>query len=363
MLKTIVVRVPRRKYIPGDEVKGKVFLEIDEHIKCKKAYFGVTGLLTHRYLEVKVKGKGRVSSSTKEKTWSVYSVQSVFAENMEIKPGIHEFNFQFQLPDDLLPSYNTSTVSLEYVIGAIMEISRFSKLQTGTKIDILKPITEHPIEPIDAANHDITNKSAIRIKLDSQKHSIGEEIVFEYYINTEMKFKTLRLEIEHCEHFTRKITRIISKAEIPSERVIRYKWVKFVFPTKSKLPVSLDYGKFKSSLNLKATIVRKLNIDITARIPLTTGHDLIPGWREELESKNARRPGGGMTPRSISKIVATTDKPLSKEESIAHTWYNRSIAFRDEGEIVEAIRSVEKALEFHPENAHALALRDELKGS
>jgi len=327
-------------------VKGKVVLNCDERFRSKSASFFITGKLTYRYIKGDAKA-GRtsfsVSISEKEETLIVYEAQSVFAENVDIDAGKHEFPFNFQLPDDLIPSYDSPVISIVYSIGTSMKTSRLEKLNDMATIDILRPITEHLSEAIEKSNSDSPEKFLL-IRMDSQKYNIGDDILFSFCVDTDTKFNLLRAEVEHIEHFKKEKRRILLKVEIPSEEIILHEWNMCFLRVNQRLPVSLKSHKFQSILNLKVSIVRKLKSDITARIPLIAGHDLKPGWKEEREI-------------AFGKKQFKTASP----ERIAQNWYNRAITHRDEGKIKEAIHSVETAVKWKPDFAEALVLRDELK--
>jgi len=360
----ISITVQRTAYIPGEEVEGKVILYCDEYFKCRKGTFEIGGVMTYRTVRFKVKGKAKVSTEPVELSWFLHRAVSVFAENMEFNPGTYEFNFQFQLPDDLKPSYQGQAVSIVYNLNTTMEISSDLKVGDVAGISILHPITEHPSKGIERSD----SAKYLRIRMDSQKFYIGDDLTFSYCIVFDKKFEALRVEIEHLEHYYVNRNKILLAEEIPSENVALNEWKKIVLSTKNKqIPVSFDYEKLesydnkhsrlKSSLTLKFTIVKRHG-DSRIEIPLITGHDLRPGWRENMGTFG---PGTRKIRPTMTKINEPTGSHLSDEERVSLNWYNRAIAFREEGEINEAIRSVEKALELHPESVLALALREELK--
>ena len=357
MLKHIKILLPRNEYSPGDEVKGRVVLNCDEQFKCKSGSFIIFGQEIRKYIEVKTKGRGKVSSSKKTKAWDLYTAKSVFAENMDLGPGKHEFHFQFQLPDDLEPSYNPSyepslksyTTDIVYGINASMELPFFGKLNASKRINILNPIEDVVDEMIEVTNPDFTEKP-IRVRMDSQRYCVGDDIAFSYCIATDMRFELIRAQIEHIEHFKtpkRQNTRILCSKEIPSKDIVRHKWNTWILRISEKYPVAFSLSKrFQSSLALKVTIVRKLKVDIAVRIQLISGH--CPN----RETGRGRRLISGMKAPSITK---------PEKESTAKFWYDRATTFKDKGDIAKALQSVETAIKWHPDFPEALALRDELK--
>ncbi|MGY5873231.1 MAG: hypothetical protein RTV72_13355 [Candidatus Thorarchaeota archaeon] len=350
-MKKIKIILPRYEYIPGDVIKGKVVLNCDERFRCKSASVKTIQKTEIRYFEDDYKGR----VSLKEKSYILYEAQSVFAENTDFNEGEHEFPFNFQLPDDLKPTYFSGTLSIFCYIDASMRESRMKKLRTGTKFNILHPITEYADEVIEESSPDSPDNS-LQIRMDSQKHNIGDDIVFYYFVNTDTKFKLLRAEIEHIEQSEQvksKTSNILLKAEISSDKITRHEWNKCILGMNHRLNVSYSFHNFQSILNLKVSIVRNFKSNITARIPLIVGHDLKPGWREKQETWKARK----------TKRIAPSDERISDDERTrsAQFWYNRAITFMDKGEIEKAMQSVHSAIKWQPDFTEALALKDELK--
>ena len=352
----IEIVLPRKVFIPGDVVDGKVVLSCYKPFKSRKGIFEIVGMLTYTYTELKVKGKGKLSTKKTEKSGILHQASSVFAENVEFDKGKHEYKFQFQLPDDIKPSYSGLAVTIVYSIGTSLEMSRLSKITDTTTIDILHPIMEYPDDAIEEADPEYAEKS-IRIRMNSQKHNIGESINFDYRVETDEKFKLLRVEIEHAENSDRDRKKILLKREIPSEEITHHKWNKIVVRSSNKFPPTITSGEMKSKLTLKVTIVKNLAVNKTVKIPLVAGHDLKPGWKESMGTSVGRTK---ITPE-MTRLVKPSEQHLSDGERMAQNWYNRAVTYRDNGAVEEAILSVEKALKWAPDSEQALALHEELK--
>jgi hypothetical protein len=245
-------------------------------------------------------------------------------------------------------------------------VSKKEVLNATSEVTIFHSIAETPDEPIEeSAPQGFTEKSLI-VKMDSHRLCIGESILFSYLINTDMKFKALRAEIEHTEQFAKETTRILLKREIPSDELTRHEWKMLSIFSERPIPPSVSSEELQSSLVLKVTIVRKLNIDQTIRIPLVAGHCLKPGWNEEREDVTIRHPPRAMippvTPEPVKEVTASDEEQFTTdEERVAQNWYKRALTFRDDGEIDEAIRSIETAIKWYPDFTEAIVLKEELE--
>jgi tetratricopeptide (TPR) repeat protein len=363
------ILLPRAEYIPGEKVSGTLILNCDEHFKCQNAELSLAGNINYIH-DVYKRQRGGYKTKKGVRSWVTHKDTFRLGKDIEYDAGTYEIPFQFQLPTDLLPSYSSNRFVSSYFVYSKMDISKKPATSTIRKLvgqhseepalraskDLIvhSPMTESPEEITKATGHLFEN--ALEIKIDSQKHGHGEELSFWYKINTDMEFKELCVEIEHTEHW--KGNHILSEdirnqsteslRTIPAEKVVRHEWTRVV-QSIPLLQSSFSFNYFKSSYLLKVKLVRKLKQgDIIARIPLFVGLLLKPDWREKLEAKYARR--------NIFKPIAATEK----DDFFQH-WYNRALAFWKERAIEAAIRSIDKALEIRPDNADALALRDELQ--
>lgn len=357
-MKELGIKLPRQGYLPGEMIKGKVVLKSDLNFSFEKVSVSIVGHMIHTYVAAKSKGKRGLSTEVRDRTWGLHEETSEIAENMALYIGTSEFPFEFQIPDHLIPSYATSTLVIAYHIHATMVVTGKEVLNAISEITLLHSIAELPDEPIEAsAPHDFTDKSLI-VRLDSQKLCIGESVLFDYYIGTDMKFNALRAEIEHTEKLTKKTTRVIIKREIPSDELTRHEWKKLGLFSEKPIPPSISIDELQSSLVLRVTLVRKLNLDQSVTISLVAGHCLKQGWNEHQEEDAVQLPPIYMRQPTPPKPAA--EVTLSDKERVAHNWYKKAVSFKEFGEIDQALMSIETSLKWAPDSEQALALRDEL---
>ena len=392
-MRDVKIVLQRHAYIPGETVDGKVILKCDEYFKCEQAYITLVGAIAYSFKKYHT-GRGGSLSRVEIKTVHGYGHKDTYfmAENIGFDAGTHEIPFQFHLPTDLIPSFTGYQFGSFYTIYVAMarpqkaelsileQISMKAKksyLSTAHRIYVVSPMKTPPeIDDVGSSietppdieeNRGDTTGNPLVLKMDSSNLCLGEDLVFSYRINTDMKFKELLIEIEYLEHWKgndwlrKQIRNTWSRKvkKIPGDRVTRNEWVPFKIQRPAIAPrFSLDL--LENSPSLKVSIVKRYKQgEVTARIPLNVGHCLTADWREKAEKAFQNPAKTKLKGRVVKPIPPEEKKP--DNERMAQNWYNRAVKYRDIGEIETAIRSVKIALKWSADSEEALALLEELK--
>ncbi|MFW9805718.1 MAG: hypothetical protein ACFFFK_03195 [Candidatus Thorarchaeota archaeon] len=370
-MKEIDIELPRKEYLPGEIVRGKVVLKSDLNFTCKKLSIQMFGQMIHTYIELRSKGKRGTTAERKEIRWDLIDRTFDLIENKERYIGRTVTPFRIQLPENLRPSYETSTLGIVYALHASLEVTKEEVLYSTTKITIVHPIADIPDEPVEVSAPEGFTEN-LSVKMSSQRLCIGESILFSYCINTNTKFKVLRAELVHNERFTGSKetktlinhssikSRTLMKREIPSEELTRHEWKMMSLYSEAKTPPSVSNDELQSNLELHVTLVRRLNLDYSVKIPVIAGHCLKPGWKGERETEFDE-----MFPEPTQDVPPTSEPDeseveviLTDEQRVSRNWYNKAVRFKEMGEIDQAIKAVEKAIEWDPDFEDALELRD-----
>jgi hypothetical protein len=389
-LRRVELVLQRNEYIAGEIISGTLVVDFDEKLKCEKLDIILYGnfeqmtMASKSYIERKytlthLPGKPKIVG------YPIYEDLVFSISDVEFDAGIQKIPVKIKLPGDIIPSCSMGNMGTGYNILCTMitneKKNKQSKLHARQLIRILSPVEQYPGEASSAV--DDSQEAILEITVPTQRICIQDRLSFFYKINSDMKFKELRAEIEctmkwldstgmnQMQKFSRHEQKTSSKVVARHERreitlfASRQNW-------NEQLPISVSSANLESSLVLKVSIVGGTKRgEITARIPIYVGHCLNPDWREEPERLYGNDPKLLLRgiPWARSPTSAPRRKPIKiskpvlipNEERMAQNWYNRAVLYRDSGEIDEAIRSIEKALEWQPDSEQALALRDELK--
>lgn len=348
------ISLPRSEYIAGETIIGSVTLKCEEFIKFEYLTITLNGTVVYVYSEIKVSGKAKVRSETKTAQWHIHQDSFFSGRDIAYDAGTYTIPFQFQLPADLIPSRLRGNFQIIYYITSVIKRSRKKPVASVEKFTIVQPINDSISEEVKATNHERSRE--LEIQMDSNRHIQGEGLSFSYKIDTDEKFKELRVEIEEDYRWkgikkdmqNRSARNIRS---IPYEKVTKNEWKKLTILLPESTNPSVSHSSFDCNQILKVTLVRRFAVDATARIPLVVGHSIGPEWTSKRERAKL----------SVSlERIEVSEKQLSDKERLAIHWYNKAISFREEKLEKEALKCIEKSLGLNPELEEAIALKEVL---
>jgi len=280
----INIILPTTDYIPGEVVHGRISLSCEKKTYCESLRVELKGELIASAKSTHPNSRGDIIT----RSFVIHHENIMLSQKTTFDSKRQYFDFQFKLPEDLMGSYKGSYGNIRYSITALMmddswdikltKSELLNVFQTTYDFDdkVTKEIVEHEGEEI------------LEVEIDTQKYCIGDVVAFRYRINTDMKFNTLKAEIEHAENSSLEGAQTIVSIstlwgeEILSENVVRHKWNEWVMRFNKTVPLAFMHDNLRSAIVLKLTISRSYRFDKSAKIVLFPVHCSVIAHSPEL---------------------------------------------------------------------------------
>lgn len=121
-MKDISIELVKEAYLPGEIIKGTVILDLEKPVKARAVKLRIIGL-EETSVEV---GSGDDSHTYHEKNYilknDIILHSPMYDDDLELDPGYFAFEFEFRMPEDALPSYRGTNVSVTYNLEARVDV-------------------------------------------------------------------------------------------------------------------------------------------------------------------------------------------------------------------------------------------------
>ena len=114
---TIIVDLPRTTYFTGDVVTGAVILETTREVSTRGLTLDILGRESTEITQGSGENQTTYRSRSDHVAWRL-----PLAVEGSIPAGSYRFPFQFQVPNDALPSYAGTHAKVEYSIAARLDV-------------------------------------------------------------------------------------------------------------------------------------------------------------------------------------------------------------------------------------------------
>jgi hypothetical protein len=118
----ISIDLVKEAYLPGEIIKGTVRLELEKSVKARAVKLRIIGLEETR-VEV---GSGDDSHTYHERNYilknDIILHSPMYDKDLELDPGNYAFVFEFKMPENALPSYKGTNVSVTYTLEARVDV-------------------------------------------------------------------------------------------------------------------------------------------------------------------------------------------------------------------------------------------------
>lgn len=126
-MKKLEITLEKNVYFPGEEVRGRVTLRIDNPVKMRNILLEIKGL---ERTSISVQERSRRGRDKKDRyttkhyhsTRYVIDLRTHLAEGGELPLGVHTFPIHFQVPPNAIPTYSGKHANVSYLIKARVDI-------------------------------------------------------------------------------------------------------------------------------------------------------------------------------------------------------------------------------------------------
>ncbi|MHA1247078.1 MAG: hypothetical protein ACTSPE_07100 [Candidatus Thorarchaeota archaeon] len=268
-MRQIDIRVPRQHYAPGESVRGEVVVKCDEPFNCNRL-----SLLLLGTAETRIKIRIGDSYHTCRETEKLVDEYMEFCLNTEIPEGESTWPFEFQLPEDLLPSYIGSHGEVSYKLYAKAEVSWALDPARQVRLWIRSEPQHIPPKPMRSCLE--AKSGTVEVELPRDVLSLGEPLPVRIMLRQDPRIRGVRFELRftewaRAEGHERTTRRTTSSLFVKKDELSYESWATIPVETSDQWPPVLDLPFLKTSYSLKVTADIPWAFDRSKTFPLRVG--------------------------------------------------------------------------------------------
>ncbi len=261
--------IPHDTFLPGEIIQGQLETVCDESFSCNRIAVVLQGVEETQVSE----GSGKHRRTYRE-THEILHYELELASEHEVYPGEKRYDFSFDLPSPLPPSYTGSHGWIRYALSAKIEVSWAQ--DPSDSVPIMIPIVRPDLPPDDRPYQYTSEKDETwRFKIEAASDTIvlGETYHFRMNVSEEATLRKARVRLYYVELVSpsghERITyRFLNDWEIPEEEIARNTWVEGAIGTDRAWPAPFSSYLMRTEYWLQVAIDRPWRPDKVIEIPV-----------------------------------------------------------------------------------------------
>jgi hypothetical protein len=268
-MREIRVIIPKDMYMPGERIQGQVEVVCDESFGCNRIVVSLQGIEE----TVVTKGSGKHKRTYRD-THEILHYEMELDGKHEVYSGEKRYDFSFDLPDPLPPSYSGSHGWIRYALGAKVEVSW--ALDPDDTVPIMIPVIRPDLAPEDRPYQYVSDKDEswhFRVEGASDTVFLGETYRFRMIIGEEASLRKARVRLHYVElvspdGYETTTYKLLNDWEVPEEEITRNMWLEGEMGTDRNWPAPFSSNLIRTEYWLQVAIDIPWRPDKVIEIPI-----------------------------------------------------------------------------------------------
>lgn len=285
-MRKLAIHIEDQIFTAGDNVDGYVLVTCEGDFKCDRLSISLQGREHSRV----VIHAGKVTIVHEEKREHIDQTIEL-GENLPARIGESRYDFSFTLPPDIPGSYIGSYGSIKYTLTAKAEIPWARDLKSNVDLYVqFKQISQTGPSSISKSEViELDGKPLLSIQIDEDHIILGNQVSFQFSVDTAAKIRGVRSEIIREEHVEPKGHKMNTKKPIievyfPNEEIARESWIQSSIQTNPRWTPNFSTDLIDCSYSLKFTLDIPRQLDSAIEIPIVLVQSETHESRDDFES-------------------------------------------------------------------------------
>ncbi len=272
-MRDIKIVLPKSTYFSGEIIRGFVAVRADKDFECNRIVVTFTGEVKTRITT----GSGKHRHTHRE-TIPIVKTGVIVHEGGLVYAGESRFEFEFQIPPNAPPSYDTYHGDIYYRLDAKIEVSWALDPKDSLLVNVVYPYRKEVGRGVRVAcENNGSQYPPLEVQLDNTSFCMGELVPFNVRISSGQKIRKVRFELIHHEYVrarsrTRERDHVLAKSSIDAEEIQYDTWFAIGVEIPRGAPPAFDAQIIKSYLYLKVTLDIPWRFDKSVVVNLVHGY-------------------------------------------------------------------------------------------